>query len=348
MKKPFRVSCQLKRALALGMLLLTCACVTEPGSTKYFEHDMTVISGGHRYDFKRYFTFSKTLELSEGDGKLHARWNKSGVGFTTVQIGNGRVLVYSITGDCESDQQEWPAPQPLKLDLFSPYMPRVLDSAESPKRLILLTGKTDGFPVTIENESTREVDRIEGLIGPSKEDLSLKETVRNSQHGFQRVTVQVIPFEVWGATDSARRYFSQFKNVTVAEVGESPPRNGWPDSAVRFRFSGERNYKRGVHGEIVGLDEIGTVYNGEAFAVDSSPSSGLQTWYATKETLADPKLNDAPVAVVNYKGVVFEVKNLQEIYDPATRNILLFQNWHAPYPWGGPEPADVERLTSGR
>jgi hypothetical protein len=348
MQNQSRVFCQFKCALALGLLLLTSGCAPELGDTKYFEHDMAVTADGHLYDFKRYFACSRTLELSEGDGKLHPRWNRSGDGFTTVEIGSDRVLVYSITGDCESDHQEWSIPKPAKLDLFSPYVVRVLDNAKSPRKLFLLTGQMDGFPVKIEHESTRRIDRIEGPMGPSKEDVSLKESIRDSQHGFQRVTAEVIPFEVWGATDSALQYSSQFKNVTVAQVGESPPRSGWSGSFVQFRFSRERNYKTGAHGEIVGLDEIDTVYDGEAFSVNNSPQGGVQTWYATKETRTDPKLNDDPVAVVNYKGMVFKVKSLQEIYDPVTRNILLFQNWHASYPWGGPESTDLKRLMSGR
>lgn len=348
MQKQSITSCQLKCTLALGLLLLVGGCISVPADTKYFEHDMTVTTDGHRYDFKRYFVCSRTLELSEGDGKLHPHWNRSGDGFTTVEISSGRVLVYSITGDCESDHQEWSAPDPAKLDLFSPYVARVLDNAKNPQKLFLLTNRTDGSPVRIEHESTRRIDNIEGTIGPPKEELSLKESIRDSQHGFQRVTAKVIPFEVWGVTDSARQYFSQFKNVTVAQIGESSPRSGWPNSFVQFRFSRERNYKMGVHGEIVGLDEIATVYNGEAFSIDTAPQGGVQTWYSTKETRGDPHLNDDPVAVVNYKGVIFEVKNLQEIYDPATRNILLFQKWHASYPWGGPDSTDLKRLTSNR
>jgi hypothetical protein len=52
--------------------------------------------------------------------------------------------------------------------------------------------------------------------------------------------------------------------------------------------------------------------------------------------------------VVNHKGVVSKVKSVQEIYDPATKNILLFINWHVPYAWGGPDSIDVKRLMSSQ
>jgi hypothetical protein len=348
MRKPPRAFHRLKCMLTLGLLMLINGCAPVPGSAKYFEHDMAVSADGHRYDFKRYFECTQTMELSEGDGKLHPRWTRSGGGFATVDIGSGRVLVYSITGDCESDHQEFPVARRGRLDPYEPDVARVLDSARDPQRLYVLTGKMDEFPVKIEHESTSRIDPVKGPIGPSEAELALKETVRNSQHGFQRVTVRVIPFEVWGVADAARQYFSQFKTVTVARVGEAPPVSGWPDSFVQFRFYRERNYQKGTNGEIVGLKELDVEYDGEAFIVKDGPQAGVQTWYATRETRTAPKLNDAPVAVVNYKGVVFKVKSLQEIYDPATKDILLFANWHAPYPWGAPDSIDLKRFMSSR
>jgi hypothetical protein len=347
MRKQPRVFRRLKCTLAIGLLVLMNGCVPVPGSSKYFEHDMAVSADGHRYDFKRYFECTQTMELSEGDGKLHPHWTRSGAGFTTVDIGSGRVLVYYITGDCESDHQEFPVARQDRLDPYVSDVARVLDSAKDPRRLYVLTGRTNEFPVKVERESTNRIDPVIGPIGPSEAELALKETVRNSQHGFQRVTVRVIPFEVWGVTDAARQYFSQFKTVTVARVGEAPPVSGWADSLVQFQFFQERNYQKDANG-VVGLNEFDAEYNGVAFTVKGSPQAGVQTWYATKETRAAPKLNAEPVAVVIYKGVVFKVKSRQEIYDPATKDILLFANWHAPYPWGGPDSIDVKRLKNSR
>jgi hypothetical protein len=338
----------LKYMIALGLLVQLNGCVPVPGTATYFEHDMAVSVDGRRFDFKRYFECSQTMEFSEGDGKLHPRWNRSGAGFATADIGGDRVLVYSITGDCESDHQVFQVAKPEKLDPYTPDAVRVLDNARDPQKLYVLTGRADGFPVQIDYESTRRIDPPTGGIGAPKAELALKETVRDSQHGFQRVSARVIPLGVWAQTDAARQYFSQLKTVTVARVGEAPPISGWADSFVQFPFYRERNYQKGVNGEIVGLSELDTIYDGEAFNVNDSAQPGVQTWYATRETRENPKLNNEPVAVVNYKGVVFKVKGLQEIYDPATKNILLFANRYTPYPWGAPDSTDVKRLMSGQ
>jgi hypothetical protein len=338
---------RLSYATGLSLSILINGCVPVPNSSKYYEHEISVRVDDRQYDFKRYLECSSSMDLSEGDGKLHPRWNRSGSGFTTADIGSGRVLVYSIWSDCESDYQDLKVsgsekPDPYKLDAV-----RVLDSARNPTRLYILTGQGSEFPVKIEQNSARRVNRIDGVIGSSEAELALKEIVRDSQHGFQRVTVRVVPFEVWSTTEAGRQYFSQFKGVTVARVGEVPPVSGRPDSIVQFPFYRQRNYSRGEHGEVVGLKELDTAYDGTPFVVANPPEPGVQTWYATNETRATSKLNDMPVAVVNYKGVVFRVTTFQEIYDPETKSILQFTNWYTPYPWGAPAPLDLKRLLSG-
>jgi hypothetical protein len=334
--------------LGLGMLASINGCVPVPGSSRYFEHDIRANIDGRRYDFKQYFECSKSLDFSEADNGLHAHWHRSGDGFSTADIGNGRVLVYAVSGDCESDYQEIHAPSDTPMAVYSHDAVRILDSASSPQKLYVLTGTAPGSSVKIEQESVKRLAHIEGGIGPHKAELALKELVRANQHGFQRVTVTVIPFAVWGAADAARQYFSRFKAVTVAKVGEAPPVSGRADALVRFPYYLNRLYQKGSSGEIVGLFESDAVYDGDTFKLNDSPREGVQIWYATNETRSAGNLAVTPVAVVNYKGTVFQVAQLQEIYDPETRNILQFSSWHAPYPWGGPEPADVERLMRSR
>jgi hypothetical protein len=343
MRKDLRDFNYFKCILGFCLLALINGCVPVPGSTRYFEHDIRANIDGHSYDFKHYFECSKSLDFSEADNELHVHWHRSGDGFSTADIGNGRVLIYAVSGDCESDYQEIRAPSETPMAVYSNDAVRVLDSAKSPHKLYVLTGAVAGFSVKIEQESVKRLTHIDGRVGPHEADLALKELVRDNQHGFQRVTVEVIPFAVWGAADAARQYFSQFKTVAVARVGEAPPVSGWPDSFVQFPFYRERIYQKGIHGEVVGLNELDTAYNGEAFTVEDSSQAGVQTWYATRETRAAP-LNNAPVAIVDYKGVVFKVRSLQEIYDPETKDILLFTNWYAPYPWGGPDSVDGKRL----
>jgi hypothetical protein len=330
------------------MLASINGCVPVPGSSKYFEHDIRANIDGRRYDFKQYFECSKSLDFSEADNGLHAHWHRSGDGFSTADIGNGRVLVYAVSGDCESDYQEIHAPSDTPMAVYSHDAVRILDSASSPQKLYVLAGTAPGSSVKIEQESVKRLAHIEGGIGPHKAELALKELVRANQHGFQRVTVTVIPFAVWGAADAARQYFSRFKTVTVAKVGEAPPASGRADALLRFPYYLNRLYQKGSSGEIVGLFESDAVYDGDTFKLNDSPREGVQIWYATNETRSAGNLAVTPVAVVNYKGTVFQVAQLQEIYDPETRNILQFSSWHAPYPWGGPEPADVERLMRSR
>jgi len=179
----------------------------------------------------------------------------------------------------------------------------------------------------------------------------LKEAIRNRQTGFQRVTASVTPYDVWATTEQSRDYFRQFQGIAVAKVGEAPPPSGWPDAVVRFQFWRDRNYQKDGLGAITGLSQLEFEYNGEAFVPSGNVPSSDVVWYATNQTQSSEHRNpnnEPKFSLVNYKGKLIQVKALQEIYDPQTRNILLLRSWYKGYPWGGPDEIDIKRLMAGR
>ncbi|RKP43929.1 hypothetical protein [Pararobbsia silviterrae] len=305
--------------------------------------DTVVQANGNDYEFKRYFECNKTEDLSEAGDGFHAHWHTVGTGYTTVTVGP-YVLMYYIGGDCDSPTQDLSVPPQSLLPMFDTRFLRILDSAANPQRLDLLVDRTDGYPVVLKTNVVSRIERAEQHLGPADPDLALKEIIRRKQHGFQRVEIKIIPMDVWGVSNDAQRYFGQLKSVTIARVGEAPPRSGRAESAVRFPYFLQRKYQRGAHGEVVGLTSLNSTYDGGSFVIDAHSPDGVQTWYATTETRM-ARRNSSPAARVSYKGVEFEVTGLQEVYDPDTKNILLFTNYVMPYPWGGPEPVDIKQLS---
>lgn len=328
---------------ALRYLLTLCfvagssGCIPLPGSSAYFEHDLAVSVGARHYDFKRFYACQESLELSEGDGKFHPRWRKSGWEAATTQLADGRVLIFrTAPGDCQKSYQDIANSKDELSQLIFSNVVRLLDNAENPQRLYVVTDTASGFPIRVEHDFVKRIDRHAGDIGPTKVDLELKEQIRKRQHGFQRVTVDIFPYEEWATTLAARDYFSQFQTVTVAKDNNTPALN----QPVRFPFYQDR-IQMHVDRSPDGVNRLGTIYDGAAFRIQGNEVA--QVWYATNSTAATRNLSVTPPAIVNYKGTVFKVWSSREVYDPETRSILSFTNWHTPYPWGAPEPADLER-----
>lgn len=338
-----RLSLYLLRAI---LLISVTGCIPVPSNSKYFRYEIELTANNRHYLFHQYFKCSEVAEFSEGDGKFHKHWRLSGSGISAADIGDNLVLFYAASGDCKSDSQQINS----DANAFGEHAVKVLENSVNPERLYLVQASRNNSPISIQRQSVQRMEKFDGDLGPSKAQIALKESVRDQQHGFQRVTARIIPYEVWATSDRSRAYFSQFQSVTIAKVGEAPPVSGWPDAFVQFQFWRDRAYKKGPAGEITGLKEFELVYKGDAFEVpDRSPETG-QVWYATTQTqTAHPNPNNAPgFAVVNYKGTLIKVKSLQEIFDPQTRNILLLMNQYLPYPWGGPDEVDLKRIIAGK
>jgi hypothetical protein len=126
-------------------------------------------------------------------------------------------------------------------------------------------------------------------------------------------------------------------------LGEAPPVSGYPDEVVQFPYYLQRIHPTGTNGAIAGLRELDAIYDGPRFMVEDGRNTGADVWYATNETRASP-LDRRPAALVSYKGAVFKVLTIREIYDSEPKTILLSANWYVPYPWGGPDSVDLERL----
>jgi hypothetical protein len=326
---------QVEYAIAIAICTLLSACVPVLASSKYYKHDITIIVDGHARHFERYFECSQTLEWSENDNGLHPKWDKTGDDFTAVDIGKGRVLIYKISGDfdCESDYQQLHVPPEL-MEQYSQQTVRVLDSSKYPHELHVLTTDTDGFPVALVQQSVRRIDPVKGPIGPLRAERVLKESVLKRQHGYQRVTASIVPFEIWGAADAARQYFSQFTTVTLARASKFPQATLRDAYVAEFPFYHERVYEKGMYGETLALKKLGTVYDGNVFNLENGTNAEGFTWYSLQKARTHQIPDRPPIAAVEYKGVIFEIADTQEIYDPETKTILSFSNQYIPYPMG--------------
>jgi hypothetical protein len=325
------------------------ACAPSLEATRYFRHSIIVENGGDRLEFAHFFSCRKEYDLSEADNKMHQRWIMSGNDFITSDIGGGKVLIYRVTGDCQSDHVVNADPQHLSefVSLY-PYADNslgVLDRSVNPQVLFQLThaeneiGRLRGdFPIRVVQEN---IDRVSGAgqrLGATSQEMALKSTIRATQHGFRYVSVSVYSPEVWDTSKAAHDYFGQFTTVAVAKIGDAPPKSGREDTSVGFPFAETRNYG---HQPQAAFKRASVTYNGREFVYSDSLPSGPTVWFAIDKTRAtEPAFNNH--ATVNYKGVSFDVVGSQEIFDPATRNILFFYNFSVGTPWS-PGSADRQK-----
>ena len=320
--------------VACGVFLLS-GCVPSLEPTRYFEHVLTVNVDGNQYDIKHFFTCDKEYDLSEADFKMYPRWVTSGTETVTTEIARRQVLIYGVMGDCVSDQLVNSDPEHFTHDPYSEDAISVLDRASDPQLLYELTSHGD-FPVKVMRESIKRVDQAHVEIGPTRSEAALKETIRSTQHGFQRVVVTVLPSWVWDTTKDAHEYFGKMTGITAAKIGEARPRNGYPGNNVEFPFRQSRLYRElELSGKAV--PDLPATYDGKTFIYSDSPSVGPAIWYANN----GPKYGqyERHTVKVNYKGVVFDLAESQEVFDPATRNILVFYYSSVMTPWS-PESKD--------
>ena len=329
-----QITGSIKRLLAcIAAIVMVAACVPLPGNSNNYQYEIDLTANGRHYTFQQYFVCYQQADLSEADMTFHRRTHASGTGITTADIGDGLVLLFQV-GECVGEQKELPRVASVLVDPLNP------------RWIYPVNGVLKEPSIVINHVTVKPVQRIERELGPTTEQIALKNLLREHQSGFQRVTARIIPREVWATSDQSRAYFGQFHSVTEAKVGEAPPVSGWPDSFVQFKFWRERTYQKGSLGQIVGLKEIELAYNGEAFEIPGHITDPLAVWYATPKTQKDhPNTNNAPeFAVVTHKGALIKVKTLQEIFDPETQDILLLHNHYQGYPWGGPDDIDVKRI----
>ena len=330
---------QIRWLISFVSLCALNGCVPIPGSTRHFQHNIIINADGQKYSFRHYFECRGTLQASEADGKLHQRWERAGTGFITSDIGNNKVLIYNVRGDCETQSQELSSGADKDMGPFMNEASRVIDDRSHPAKLFVISRGASAGPFNIEQESAKRVERMDGTLGPTTTEVALKELVRIAQHGFQRVTVTVMAPNFWGKTEASRHYFAQFSDVEAAPEQEIVSTDASAHSPGQFPFLSERFLGLDATLPFMGVTRIDTIYNGEAFMISSTPV--IPTWFATKETWSSRGLSNSPVALVHYKGKEFRVKSILEVYDPESRSILQFVNSYVPYPWGGPDQTDL-------
>lgn len=317
-------------------MLLGAGCVPIPGHSQYMRYDIDLTANGRHYAFEQFFECYRLAELSEADGNFHPTTRSTGGGTTTVDIGDGLVLLLAV-GGCESGKGKLPT--------------TILVNPQNPDRLLFLKdGMLDRPSVVINRVRVGPVANPGRALGPTIAEAALKEQIRNNQHGFQRVTARIIPQNVWATSEDIRAYFKNFHEITVAKVGEESPPSGWPAQFVQFKFAKQRAVRRYEPGLAEQFAAIPLNYNGEAFefSVDKT-ASAASTWYATHETRNNKRIAYGPeFAKVVYKGKEINLRSFQEIFDPETQNIIQLSVMDLPYPWGGPDKVDIERIMSSK
>ncbi len=320
------------------LLISLSGCYPILGESRYFKHEIELTANNRHYSFHQYFKCSELAVLSALDGKFHRHWQSLGSGITAADIGDNLVLLYNVSGDCETDSQEFNSDSTP----FGRHVVRVLTNKNDPDKLYLLEKSRNDLSILIHHQSVQRVKYFDGDFGPSKDQIDLKEFVREHQHGFQRVTATIIPYERWAISEQSRNYFNQFQSIAIAKIDEAPPVSGRKEDFVRFKFWQERVSNQTSLKNLPKLKEFELIYKVDSFEIPDHPPEAGQVWYATAQI---PKNHQTPTsALINYKGVLINVSSLQEIYDPQTRSILVLRSHYLPYPWGGPEEIDLKQL----
>lgn len=310
------------------MLVLTSGCVPLPVASLFYKYEIEVSASGRHYSYSQYLQCSRYSVVSALDGQFHNQWDQSGAGSAVIDIGNDLILVFGVGVNCGQADEErknnsaW-----------------VLATASNPNLLYSIQNELKELSVVIQRVSVKRVERPDAEIGLTKNTAVLKQKIRERQHGFQRLTVTAIPYEVWATSDASRAYFSQFKSVAVAKVGEAPPVSGYAENEVRFPFYRERQYQKNSKGT-VSVDRVAIPYNGDAFELTDRSSSKGEVWYSTKENKSTELHWLSSPSLVSYKGTTVRVKMFQEIYDPETKNIFTLSNGHRSYPWDNSDADD--------
>ena len=298
--------------IAVGALLTLLSLVgCEPSvSARYYKYSLDLTVNGRPVNFIQYLECSHVVAPTEGPGgPFHLRWQLNGTAQAAVRIDADRVLIFFGAANCEN---------PLPRAIDEPV--EVLDTSEPTAKLYIVHGNTNYDPVSIKRVYVEPVETRPSALGPTKEQRDLAAAMlAQYSHQFARVTVRVLPASIWAVSDAARQYFDQFKTVVVAKVGEAAPVSGSPRDIVRFPFYLDRAYPK-VDGRPVNPPEAWLSYGTDAFELPSKHDDNLEIYYSP------PGTTPASRPTVDYKGIRFTVRMIQEVYDPATREILSFNS----------------------
>jgi hypothetical protein len=324
-RKRFALFLELFAGVALS------GCIPQPGSGTYFQHSLKIDLDGRESILEHNYKCSSSYDFSEGDDLLHDRNHQSGQGITTSDLGQGRVLIYQISGECQFKGEPISnAPKALHSSVGLLWRNRI------PVELDIIAPESQASPVKILEEFSVRKDRLLAEVGPTDDEERLREVLRTEQHGFERVTAVSLPIEIWGVTPEAKRYFSRFHSVTLANVGDDPPISGNPAEIVQFKYFAARDFPKTNDGGYSAVPELETVYDKNAFAFVGT-RLGYKRWFATPPLMRWPK-----PTIVSYKGVQFELAQVREVYDPASQTIVRFTRSYMPYPWGNGNVSDMD------
>jgi hypothetical protein len=293
---------------ALFLLLLSLVGCEPTVSASYYKYSIALTINGQALAFSQYIECSHVVSPTEGPGgPFHLRWQVTGDAPAAIRIDTHRVLFFYGSANCYN---------PSARSIDEPI--EVLDTSEPTAKLYVVHNNSKYDSVSVDRVFVEPVETAPSVLGPTKEQRDLAvATLTQYARKFERVTVRINPYSVWATSDAARQYFADFKSVTLAKVGEAPPASGYPRDIVEFRFYRDRVYPQ-IDGRAVYPPLAMLGYGKDALEVTSQQGDNLEIYYAPDgpENTSDP--------TVEYKGVRFTVKRVQELYDPETKNILSF------------------------
>lgn len=299
-----------KRIIRNALFLFPLSLVgCEPTvSASYYKYSIALTVNGQALAFSQYIQCSHVLSPTEGPGgPVHLRWQVAGDAPAAVKIDENRILFFYGSANCYN---------PSARSIEEPV--EVLDTSDLTAKLYVVHNNSKYNAVSVDRVFVEPVETAPSVLGATKEQRDLAAaTLAQYARKFERVTVRTTPYSVWATSDAARQYFADFKAVTLAKVGEAPPVGGYPRDIVQFRFYRDRVYPR-ADGRAVYPPQAMLGYGKDALEVSSQQGDNLEIYYAPP----GPRNTSDPT--VEYKGVRFTVRRVQELYDPETKNILSF------------------------
>ena len=310
-----------RRGAAAGLVLLLAGvlsgCFPLPWPARVFQYSIDVSVGTKHYLVTQYVSCQQFVVLSMGPNGWHHEWFPEGQVPAAFDVGNDLVLIYVPSVSCGGKETQ-----------ELPKVAAVLKNPNHPELLCEIDGAIIGPAITINRVWVTRVQHYKGKVGPSAEQQALAKLIVEQQHGFHRVAVKAVPFQVWSGTDRARDYFSRFDSIRVAEAGDAGEQAS-PSQGIHFPFWREREeaellFPQRVEGPVQLVADDGI------FSMSPQTSTCKRLWYSNK---ADPSAPDRSLsgqpfifedATVQYKNLQFKVRTTRELYDPESRAIYDF------------------------
>jgi hypothetical protein len=279
----------------------------DDGGTGYFKYSIDMEINGQPYSYSQYIQCYKALQISEGpEGPLYLRTQSTGGSWVATRIDSSRTLIFPVQSDCLNS-----APRDLALPVS------LLETVGSLSKLYIVRKDLNipSFSLSVKRIHLDPVDSVPGVVGPTKEIAQYTKSVLAEQsHQFQSITARIIPHDIWATSEQSRIYFGQISSIAIAKVGEAPPVSGREDTFVQFPFYRERAYKN-ADGRIKDMKKTQFIYNGLSFEVSDNPVDDVKVFYSTVG------MDNSWTALVDFKGTMVNVLEIQEVYDPETRKI---------------------------